>query len=75
MTFTDSNTVEQMILDAAKFSGRQVSMVREDAPPYEGELLGDEYAQRAGQSGQRLRGLCTKSAFCTQSWKSAQKVG
>ena len=40
--FTESNTVEQMILDAvAQHRGKPASMVREDAPPYGGESLGD----------------------------------
>jgi type I restriction enzyme, R subunit len=40
--FTESNTVEQMILDAVtKLGGKQPSMVREDAPHYGGESLGD----------------------------------
>jgi hypothetical protein len=43
MTFTESNTVEQMILDVAvKFGGKQAAMVREDALPYGGESLGAE---------------------------------
>ena len=43
MTFTKSNTVEQMILDAAAHpGGKQASLVREDAPPYGCESLGDE---------------------------------
>jgi hypothetical protein len=37
MTFTEANTVEQMILDAAaKIGDKQASMVREDAPPLGG---------------------------------------
>ena len=37
--FTESNTVEQMIPDAAaKLGGKLVSMVREDAPPYRGQV-------------------------------------
>ena len=41
MTFTESNTVEQMIPDAAaKLGGKLVSMVREDAPPYKPMVLG-----------------------------------
>ena len=40
--FTESNTVEQMILDAvAKLGSKPASMVREDAPHYGGESLGD----------------------------------
>ena len=40
--FTESNTIGQMILDAvAKLRGMQASMVREDAPLYGGESLGD----------------------------------
>ncbi len=40
--FTESNTVEQMILDAVvQHRGKPASMVREDAPPYGGESLGD----------------------------------
>ena len=43
MTFTESNIIEQTILDAAaKLDGKQASMMREDAPPYGGELLGDD---------------------------------
>ncbi|MDP2267536.1 MAG: hypothetical protein Q8K46_00040 [Deltaproteobacteria bacterium] len=42
MTFTESNTVEQMILDAAtKLVGRQVSRLRENLAGW-GESLGDE---------------------------------
>ena len=41
--FTESNTVEQMILDAvAKLGSKQASMVCEDASPYGGESLGDD---------------------------------
>ncbi len=41
--FTESNTVERMILDAVAPRGsKQASMVREDASPYRGESLGDE---------------------------------
>ena len=41
--FTESNTVEQMILDAAtKTGGKQVLMVRDDSPRYAGDSLGDE---------------------------------
>jgi type I restriction enzyme R subunit len=41
--FTESNTVEQMILDAVtQRGGTPASLVREDAPPYGGESLGDE---------------------------------
>jgi hypothetical protein len=41
--FNESNTVEQIILDAVvQRGGKPVSMVRDDAPPYGGELLGDE---------------------------------
>lgn len=41
--FTESNTAEQMILDAAaKFGGRQASLLREHAPPDGGESLGDD---------------------------------
>lgn len=44
--FTESNTVEQMILDAvAKRGGKQPSMLREDALRYGGESLGDELRQ------------------------------
>src|SRR5207253_6679412 len=40
--FTESNTVEQMILDAvAKLGSKVASMVREEAPLYGGESLGD----------------------------------
>ena len=40
--FTESNTVEQMILDAVtQHDGTPASMVREDAPLYGGESLGD----------------------------------
>jgi hypothetical protein len=42
MVFTESNTVEQMILNGAtQLGGKQPSMVREDAPPYESESLGN----------------------------------
>jgi hypothetical protein len=41
--FTESNTVEQMILDAVTKRGdKQASRAREGAPPYRGESLGDE---------------------------------
>jgi type I restriction enzyme R subunit len=41
--FTESNTVEQMILDAVtQRGGTPASLVCEDAPPYGGESLGDE---------------------------------
>ncbi|MBI3301874.1 MAG: type I restriction endonuclease subunit R, partial [Deltaproteobacteria bacterium] len=41
--FTEANTVEQMILDAVtKLGDRPASALREDAPPYRGESLGDE---------------------------------
>ena len=41
--FTESNTVEQMILDTvAQRGGTPASMVREDAPLYGGESLGDD---------------------------------
>jgi len=41
--FTESNTVEQMILDAVmQLGGKPASMVREDALPYGGESLGDD---------------------------------
>ena len=41
--FTESNTVERMILDAvASRGGKPASMVREDATPYGGESLGDD---------------------------------
>ena len=40
--FTEPNTVVQMMLDtAAKRGGQPTSMVREDAPPYGDESLGD----------------------------------
>ena len=66
--FTEANTVEQMILDtAAKLHSKQTSMVREDAPPYGAHCSAMNCAQRVGQSGQRLRGLCTKNVFCTES--------
>ena len=43
MTCTESNAVEQMLLDAAvKLGGKQASMIREDALPYAGKLPGDE---------------------------------
>jgi hypothetical protein len=43
MAFTESKTVEQMILDAtAKLGGKQASIVREDTPPYGGESLSAE---------------------------------
>jgi hypothetical protein len=42
-TFTESNTVEQIILDAARRLGdKQGLRIREDAPHYRGESLGDE---------------------------------
>jgi type I restriction enzyme, R subunit len=41
--FTESNTVEQMILDAvAQLGDEPASRMREDAPPYRGESLGDD---------------------------------
>ena len=41
--FTESNTVERMILNAvATLGGRQAPGVQEDASPYRGESLGDE---------------------------------
>lgn len=41
--FTESNTVEQMILDAAtKLGGKQAPSVREPSPRYGGDSLGDE---------------------------------
>ncbi|MCX5810231.1 MAG: type I restriction endonuclease subunit R [Proteobacteria bacterium] len=43
MTFTEFNTVEQMILDAVtKMGGKQETMLREDSPRYGGDSLGDE---------------------------------
>jgi type I restriction enzyme R subunit len=43
MMFTEANTVEQMILDAVtQLGSTPVSLVREDAPSYGGESLGDE---------------------------------
>ena len=43
MTFTESNTVEQMILDAVtRPSGKPSSVVREKSLPYGDESLGDE---------------------------------
>src|SRR5437867_12064668 len=40
--FTESNTVEQMILDAVAQHGvTSAFMVHEDKPPYGGESLGD----------------------------------
>ena len=40
--FTEANTVEQMILDTVtQLGGTPASMVREEAPPYGGESLGD----------------------------------
>jgi type I restriction enzyme R subunit len=42
MTFTEANTVEQMILDAVtKLGGKQTAMLREDLPGW-GESLGGE---------------------------------
>ena len=42
MTFTESNTVEQMILDAAtKLGGPQAFMLREDSPVW-GDSFGHE---------------------------------
>jgi hypothetical protein len=41
--FTESNTTEQMILNAtAKLGNKQASMARENALPYESKLFGDE---------------------------------
>jgi type I restriction enzyme R subunit len=41
--FTESNTVEQMILDAVTKGGdKQTPRMREDAPLYRGESLGDD---------------------------------
>jgi hypothetical protein len=41
--FTEANTVEQMILDAvAKLGDKPASRIRENAPSYRGESLGDE---------------------------------
>ncbi|MBI3301878.1 MAG: hypothetical protein HYZ72_07345 [Deltaproteobacteria bacterium] len=49
MTFTESNTVEQMILDAvAKLGSKPASMVRDDVPACAWESLGDEL--RAGSN-------------------------
>ena len=44
MTFTESNTVEQMILDAATSlgSGASISKVREDSPAGWDASLGEE---------------------------------
>jgi len=43
MTFTESNTVEQMILDAAtKIGGKPASSAHESSPRYGGDSLGDE---------------------------------
>jgi type I restriction enzyme R subunit len=44
MSFTESNTVEQMILDAVgKVTGAQPSVVRESPPPGRGDSLGGEF--------------------------------
>jgi hypothetical protein len=44
MTFTESNTVEQMILDSATHLGVKPSVIREDSPNYvAGESLGGEF--------------------------------
>jgi type I restriction enzyme R subunit len=44
MSFTESNTVEQMILDAVgKVTGVQPSVVRETPPPSRGDSLGGEF--------------------------------
>jgi type I restriction enzyme, R subunit len=44
MTFTESNTVEQMILDAVAPGGAKPSVIREDSPYYAGgESLGGEF--------------------------------
>jgi type I restriction enzyme R subunit len=41
--FTEANTVEQMILDAVTKPGAKPAFrMREDAPPYRGESLGDD---------------------------------
>jgi type I restriction enzyme, R subunit len=41
--FTEANTVEQMILDAvAKLGDKPASRIRENAPSYRGESLGDD---------------------------------
>jgi hypothetical protein len=64
MTFTDSDSVEQMILDAGtKPSSKLASMVCEDAPSYEGESLSDvlrpaRWAIRANVAG--LKGPVTR---------------
>ena len=43
MTFTEFNTVEQMILNAVtKMGGKQETMLREDSPRYGGDSLGDD---------------------------------
>jgi hypothetical protein len=43
MTFTESNTVERMILDAVtKVGGKWALTVRDDSPRYGGALLDDE---------------------------------
>jgi hypothetical protein len=63
MTFTDSNTSGQTILNApAKRGSKSAPMVR-GAPPYEGELLDDElrparWAIRANVAG--LKGPVTQ---------------
>ena len=47
--FTESNTVEQMILDAVtKLGDKQASRVREDAPPSEASRSAMSCARRAG---------------------------
>jgi hypothetical protein len=43
MNFAESNTVEQLILNAVtKLGGKQVSMIREDALPYVSESPSDK---------------------------------
>ena len=42
MSFTESNTVEQMILNAIALSGGTAPRPVKDAPPGRGESLGDQ---------------------------------
>ena len=56
MTCTESNIVEQMILDAVtKLGGKQVPGVRKDTPPYRGESFGDELRLRSGPTSPMIR--------------------
>jgi hypothetical protein len=54
--FSESNTVEQMILDAtAKLGDMPASMVCEYTPPTKASRSAMHCTRRTGQSGQRLR--------------------